>query len=381
MLDHLRTILVPIKEITMSEKTVINFTRGVPATESFPLEDMSAAAQAAIEKYGTTILQYGSSYGFTPLREWLAEWQGASVDQVMTANGSLQIIEFLCFHFIRPGDVVFTEIPTYDRTLTMLRRHGAKVVGIPLEPDGPNIEALEAALAQYKPKFFYLIPDFQNPAGATCSREKRESLVQLAEQHNFWLLEDAPYRPLRFRGKEEPSLYQLNPDCTLHMLSFSKLVGPGPRVGILYGNADLLKKIAKIAEDTYITPSLLSQGIVYEFCNTGKLPGQIEKLKKLYAPRLEACLEALDEHLPDAEATRPDGGFFLSVTLPQGTTTAQVLERAKAYQLNLAQGQAFFPDGGGERFLRLPYCALTPAEINEGIYRLARAVKDVQQAG
>ena len=361
----------------MSEQTVINFTRGVPAPESFPIDDMVTASAAALQKYGKVILQYGQSQGFMPLREWLANWQNVSVDQVMTSNGSLQIIEFLSTLFLQPGDVVFTELPTYDRTLTTLRRHQATVVGIPLEPDGPNIAALESALARQVPKFFYIIPDFQNPSGATCSREKREKLAALADKHGFWLVEDAPYRPLRFRGQDQPSLFELNPARTLHMLSFSKLIGPGPRVGILYGQVDLLKKLARIAEDTYITPSLLSQGIVFEFLAADKLPGQVEKLKALYAPRLQACLDALDRHLPTAQATRPDGGFFLSVTLPQGATTAQVREAAKAHNLNLADGQAFFPDGGGEHFLRLPYCGITPAEIEEGVKRIAASVKDV----
>ena len=307
-----------------------------------------------------------------------AEWQGVTVEQVFTANGSLQIIEFLCYHFLEPGDVVFTEAPSYDRTLILLRRHKAKIVGIPLEADGPNIEALEAALARQVPKFFYVIPDFQNPSGATCSRKKREKLVELADKHGFYLVEDAPYRPLRYRGEEQPSLFDLNPKRTLHMLSFSKLIGPGPRVGILYGQADLLQKVAKIAEDTYITPSLLGHGVVYEFCKENKLPGQIETLKTLYAPRLEACLDSLDEHLPDSQATHPDGGFFLSITLPEGTTTAQLMEQAKVHNLNLASGEAFFPEGGGERFLRLPYCALSPEEINEGVSRLAMVIKEVQ---
>ncbi len=189
------------------------------------------------------------------------------------------------------------------------------------------------------PKFFYVIPDFQNPAGTTYSLEKRQQLVAFAEKYNFVILEDAPYRPLRFRGQEQPSLFELNPECVLHMLSFSKLIGPGPRVGFVIGNADILQLVAKIAEDTYITPSLLSQGIVYEFLNTGLLPKQIEKLKALYAPRLQATLDALDKHLPYAQSTRPDGGFFLSVTLPEGVTTAAVQERAKAHNLNLASGQ------------------------------------------
>ena len=362
----------------MSDQAVINFTRGVPAPESFPIAQMIEASKRALERYGATILQYGKASGFMPLREWLAEWQGVGVDQVITANGSLQIIEFLCTQLLKPGDVVFTESPSYDRTLTTLRKHQARTVGIPLEPDGPNLEALAAALAKHTPKFFYLIPDFQNPSGATCSRAKREKLVELADKHGFWLLEDAPHRPLRFRGDEQPSLFELNPDRTLHMLSFSKLIGPGPRVGILYGQAELLQETTKIAEDTYITPSLLSQGVVYEFVESGQLPGQIERLKALYAPRLQACLDALDHYLPDAEATRPDGGFFLSVTLPAGTTTAEVREQAKKHNLNLADGQAFFPDGGGERFLRLPYCGITPEEINEGVKRLAAAVSEVQ---
>lgn len=362
----------------MTEQQSINFTRGVPAPESFPVEQMSACSKAAIEKYGKTILQYGASFGFLPLREWLAEWFSAEVDQVLTANGSLQIVEFLCYHFIQPGDVVFTETPSYDRVLTLFRRHGARIVGIPLEADGPNLEALEEALRRHQPKLFYVIPDFQNPSGVTCSLEKRRRLVELAVRHGFWLVEDAPYRPLRYRGEAEPSLYELAPERVLHMLSFSKLIGPGPRVGFIVGDAGLLAKVAKIAEDTYITPGLLSQGSIYEFCRNGYLEPQIEKLKALYAPRLEATLRALDEHLPEAVATRPDGGFFLSVTFPEGISTADVRARAAAVNLNLADGQAFFPNGGGERFLRLPYCALTPDQINEGVARLAEVVSGLQ---
>src|SRR3954447_23449522 len=154
----------------------INFTRGVPANESFPLDEVATAAIDALKARGPAMLQYGPSAGFQPLREWLAEWQGVTPDRVLTGNGSLQLIEFLCLHMIRPGDLVFTESPTYDRTITMLRRHGAEVLGIPLEADGPRIEALERALDRRVPKLLYLIPDFQNPAGATCSREKRERI-------------------------------------------------------------------------------------------------------------------------------------------------------------------------------------------------------------
>ncbi len=356
-------------------RELLNFTRGVPAAESFPIAEFSRAAQKAVKEYGTTILQYGKSFGFAPLVAWIADWMGVETDHVLTGNGSLNLIEFLGYHFIEPGDTVFVEVPTYDRTITLLHRHQANIVGIPLKADGADLDALERELAKNTPKFFYTIPDFQNPSGATYSLEKRQRLVELAETYGFWLLEDAPYRPLRYRGEAQPSLFELNPNRVLHMLSFSKLIGPGPRVGFVVGNADVIRAVAKIAEDTYIAPSLLSQGIVFEYLNAGHLPAQIEKLKALYAPRLDATLAALDKHLPDAQYTRPDGGFFLSVTLPEGITTEALRPVAREqFALNLASGQAFFPNGGGERFLRLPYCAMTPDQLDDGVARLAEAV-------
>lgn len=360
----------------MADLKAINFTRGVPAMESFPIEELTQAATAILKEQGRAMLQYGPSTGFAPLREWLATWQGVEVNQILTGNGSLQIVEFLCFAMLKPGDVVFTEAPSYDRAITLLRRHGADVVGIKLDDDGPDLNVLEAELKRRRPLFFYVIPDFQNPSGATCSGEKRRALVALAEKYDFLLLEDAPYRALRYRGTEEPTLYKMAPHRTLHMSSFSKLIGPGPRLGFMMGSADRLAKIAKVAEDTYISPNYLAHGIAYEWCRRGLLGPQIERLKALYAPRLDACLSALATHMPEAKATHPDGGFFLSLTLPAGVDTTSVRAAAAKRQLNLADGLAFFPQGGGERFLRLPYCALTPDEIDDGIRRLAQSVKD-----
>ena len=352
----------------------INFTRGVPANESFPIAELIDAAGSILQSNGAAMLQYGPSTAFPPLRDWLAEWQQVEPGQILTGNGSLQLIEFLCLQMLTPGDVVFTESPSYDRTLSLLRRHGATVVGIPMEPDGPDIAALERALAGRVPKFFYVIPDFQNPAGATCSGEKRRRLVELAGHHGFLLVEDAPYRLLRYRGKEEPTLYQLAPEQTLHMSSFTKLIAPGVRTGFMIGSAPVIARLAKVAEDTYISPGYVAQGITYEWCRRGLLPPQLERLKALYGPRLDACLAALDTHMPEAETTRPDGGFFISLTLPDGVSTTAVRAKAAERGLNLTDGLAFFPNGGGERFLRLPFCALKPAEIEEGVKRLADSV-------
>jgi DNA-binding transcriptional MocR family regulator len=215
---------------------------------------------------------------------------------------------------------------------------------------------------------------------STCSGVKRRQIVDLAARYGLLLVEDAPYRLLRYRGQEEPTLYELAPERTLHMSSFTKLIAPGVRTGFMLGSPAIIGKLAKIAEDTYISPGYVAQGITYEWCRRGLLPPQIERLKKLYAPRLEACLTGLDKYMPDTKTTRPDGGFFISLTLPEGVSTTAVRTRAASKALNLADGLAFFPAGGGERFLRLPFCALSPAQIDEGVRRLAEAVVETRAA-
>jgi DNA-binding transcriptional MocR family regulator len=362
----------------MPATETINFTRGVPANESFPSAEIAACTQRVLEQQAVAVLQYGPAAGLASLREWLAQWQQVPVERVLTGNGSLEIVEFLCIALLRRGDVVYTESPSYDRALTLFRRNGAEIDGVPLEADGPDIAALERMLGRRVPKLFYVIPDFQNPSGATCSPAKRRRIVELAEKYNFMLLEDAPYRMLRYRGRDEPTLYSLAPHRVLHMSSFTKLIAPGVRTGFMLGDPAVLAKIAKVAEDTYISPGYFAHGVTAEWCREGRLPPQIERLKQLYAPRLDATLAALDKYIPDAVATRPDGGFFLSVTLPEGTSTTAVRTAATRHNLNLADGLAFFPTGGGERFLRLPFCALTPAQIDEGVRRLSLAVKEAR---
>jgi len=358
----------------MSVLETINFTRGVPANESFPTTELAIASAAALARDADVLLQYGPAAGLGALRAWLAEWQGVKPEQILTGNGSLELVEFLCTAMIRPGDVVFTESPSYDRAITLFRRHGANVIGVPLQADGPDIDALEKLLGQHKPKLFYVIPDFQNPSGATCSAAKRRAIATLAEKHELLLLEDAPYRLLRYRGTPEPTIFSMAPNRTLHMTSFTKLIAPGVRLGFMMGEAATLAKIGKVAEDTYISPGYFAHGVTLEWLKAGRLAPQIERLKALYAPRLDACLAALDKYIPDAVATRPDGGFFLSLTLPAGVSTTAVRTAASQKSLNLADGLAFFPQGGGERFLRLPFCALSAAQIDEGVKRLAGAV-------
>ncbi len=359
---------------------IILFTRGVPAAESFPLEQIAeCAASVTTGSYGAQVMQYGNSFGFGPLRELLAERHRVSVDQVMLANGSLQFVDFIGLALLEPNDLVYVEAPSYDRAITLFRRHRTRIQGIPLEQDGPNLEYLEAALKREVPKLFYVIADFQNPSGATASLAKRRKLVELAEQYGFWLLEDAPYRPLRYRGEQLPSLFDLAPSRTWHMSSFSKQISPAVRVGYLIGDASALTKLARVAEDTYITPNLIGEATVYEFCHRGWLEPQLDRLRALYGPRLEAIASALQELLPRAEWIEPDGGFFLSVNLPEGVSSEALRAKASSLKLTLSDGRSFFPNPeDGERFLRLPFCALTPEEIHEGVRRLAEAVGSVR---
>lgn len=352
----------------------INFTRGVPPTEAFPIEQLQACATAVIEQHSSTILQYQPVAGFLPLREWLGQEHDSSPENVLVSNGSLQLQVFMAEILAEAGEAVLVEKPSYDRAITAFRRRGLEVVGVPLADDGFDVAALKQLLVAKKPKFFYIIPDFQNPKGITTSLKKREQLVDLAETYNFWILEDNPYRSLRYWGDAIPTVYALGSEKVLFFSSFSKVISPGLRVGYMVGPKAEVNKARKFAEDTYITPNMLSQGMVYEYCQRGWLSSNIERLKDLYRPRLEVLAAALREHLPAARWFKPEGGFFMGVDLPPGVDSALLRSRAEEAGVKLSDGAGFFSDGSGDSFLRLPFCALTRQEIEEGIRRLGSLI-------
>jgi 2-aminoadipate transaminase len=359
----------------------ILFTRGVPAVEALPNTLISECLQAVLEgPDGKTILQYGHNGGYLPLRRMLAEQYNVSPDQVLVGNGSLHLQDLLAALILRPGDVVFVEQPSYDRAIKTFRRRGARVIGIPLQYDGLDLEALEDALARTTPAFLYIIPDFQNPSGITISAEKRQALVDLAERYGFWLVEDVPYHLLRYSGQALPLLRDLHPERVLTLSSYSKLISPALRVGYLIGPPELVKKLTSLAEDTILTPVLPTEAAVIEFYKRGYFASNLEHLKQLYAPRMHAMIAALKKYLPAVPFAEPEGGFFVSITLPQQTDCSNLLTRAQQAGLVLSDGRGFFADPLdpsedaqqlGEHFVRLPFCALTPAQIEEGVRRLA----------
>jgi DNA-binding transcriptional MocR family regulator len=361
--------------VNVADKIV--FTRGVPPPEAFPTEELGACFDAAVRENPDVVLQYGQQPGYAPLREELAGEYEVSPQEILIGNGSLQLLDLVSSYLVRPGAAVYTEQPSYDRAIKTFRRRGARTVGIPLEEDGISVERLEAALRREVPAFLYLVPDFQNPAGATISLEKRRRVVELGDEHGFWVIEDIPYRKLRYEGEDIPLLREIDPSRVITMSSFSKLLSPGIRVGSMISPEDLIKGVTALGEETYLSPVLPTQAAVAEYLRRGLLGPNIVRLRNLYTPRWKAMAGAVRRELPGAQAFIPSGGFFVSVMLPEDANTEDLVGRAEDIGLVLTPGAAFFadPDEGGEpdgeRFVRLPFCAVTPDQIEEGVRRLA----------
>lgn len=362
-------------------ETAIKFTRGVPPPESFPVRQLTECAKDVLEKYSAIVLQYGPAGGFQPLRRWIAQSYQVQENRVVLGQGSLQLMDILSKLLLAQGDTAYTEDPTYDRTATVLRRAGAQVVGFPLTNDGPDLDKMEARLKKgERPKLFYTIPDFQNPSGMVVSLECRKKMLALAEEYNFWIVEDSPYRSLRYYGNEIPSLFEQNPDRVVQMSSFSKLLSPGLRVGYAILPESLSPRVLKYAEDTYINSSYFNQALVLDFIEKGWFEGNLESLKRLYTPRLNTLLAALESEMMSLGTWhKPEGGFFVGFTANFALDADELLKKAEESGLQLTDGRGFFVSGDGSRFIRLPFCALTPEEIKIGIQRLANALNTLKK--
>jgi 2-aminoadipate transaminase len=313
--------------------STISFARGAPSLDIVDVEGLSDAAVRAFASDPAGTTAYGTSVGYPRLRAWIADRHGVEPERVLVTNGSMQADAFLFEQLVGPGDDVIVERPTYDRTLLSLRERGARVHAVELEHDGIDTHALTELLRgsdAVQPQLAHIIPNFQNPAGYTLSPAKRQALLALAAEHNFWVFEDDPYVDLRFSGETLPSMLSMDPKHVVYASSFSKTVCPGIRVGYLVGPADLIAAVAKIATNTYISPSMVAQSIVYEFCASGAIDSSIETVKAALAER------------------------------------ALTLEQALRRELD-----------GGENTLRLAYSGVTPEQIDEGVSRLARAYRSL----
>ncbi|MGH2891969.1 MAG: PLP-dependent aminotransferase family protein [Solirubrobacteraceae bacterium] len=355
----------------------ISFARGAPSLDIVDVDGLREAAEQAFRNDPGGMTAYGTAVGYVPLREWMAEYHGVGPEQVLVTNGSMQADAFLFDALVADGDTVIVERPTYDRTLLSLRNRGADVRMVELEPDGIDTAALERVLvAGAQPKLAHIIPNFQNPAGYTLSAAKRERLVELARTHGFTIFEDDPYVTLRFEGESLPTMFSTAADTVVYASSFSKTVCPGIRVGYLVGPADLIARIVKIATSTYISPNMVAPGIVNQFCRSGAVDRSIATVRNALRERARTLCDELSEHLPDARFVAPEGGYFLWVDLPDGTDVAALFDAAAARGVQFVKGTDFMLEGG-ESSLRLAYSGVPPAEIREGVKRLADAYAEV----
>jgi 2-aminoadipate transaminase len=359
----------------------ISFARGAPSLDIVAVDELRAAAQRAFEKDPAGAFSYGTSLGYVPLVEWIAAKHEVSSDEVIATNGSMQADAFLFAHLVEPGDLVVVEAPTYDRTLLALRELGAHVLAIPLEADGIDVEALARALeAGARPKLTHIIPNFQNPAGYTLSLEKRARLLELAAEYEFTIFEDDPYIELRFEGERLPTMLSMDDaGRVVYASSFSKTVCPGIRVGYLVGARETIAAIRRMATNTYISPNMVAQAIVAEFCASGAIERSIETVKAALHERRDALAAALRKHLPDASFVPPQGGYFLWVELPEGADAAELATVAQEQGVIFVKGSDFLLEGG-ENALRLAYSGVTPDEIGAGIARLAEAYRSLAGA-
>jgi DNA-binding transcriptional MocR family regulator len=352
----------------------ISFARGVPAPECLPVAEFADCAREAIERDGETILNYGPVGGYGPLREWIAERHGVDPGRVLVTNGSLPGLNLVLGHFAAQGRIL-VEAPTYDRPLKITGRLGVEVRTVPQDADGIDIDALEQELRRDpSPAFLYVLPTFQNPSGRTLPLERRRRLAELTREHDLWVLEDDPYGRVRFDGEALPTLFELEGGKrVLYSSSFSKIVAPGARVGYFVLPADGASNMEAAATNIYLTPALVGQATVYEFIRRGSLEPNIERVTSLLRERRDAMLEALDTELPDVRASRPEGGYFLWVDLPDAVDAGELLGRAEAAGVTFVRGADFFPAGSGlgRNSARLAFSYVSPDEIREGVSRLA----------
>jgi DNA-binding transcriptional MocR family regulator len=340
------------------------------------VEGLRESATAAFERDPGGTTAYGTAVGYGPLRQWIADHHGVGVDNVLVTNGSMQADAFLFDELVGDRDSVVVERPTYDRTLLSLKNRGADIRMVGLEQDGLDVAELASLLEQgARPKLAHIIPNFQNPAGYTLSRAKRDRLLHLASDHDFVIFEDDPYVALRFSGETLPTMLSLDSgDRVVYASSFSKTVCPGIRVGYLVGPTDLIARIVKRATNTYISPNMVAQSIVYEFCRSGRISTSIETVKSALAERVELLAAALTRELPEAKFTPPEGGYFMWVELPEDTDVDAMFTAAADRGVAFVKGTDFLLEGG-RNTLRLAYSGVTADQIDEGVSRLAEAFR------
>lgn len=366
----------------LPEANVISFARGIPSPDMFPLEQLAACARRAVENDGRVALNYGPPGGFGPLRDWLGERHGVPLERVLVLPGSLIGLNLVIGHLFRTGGRAVVEAPTYDRMLHALAAVGADVVTVDRGGDGLDLDRLrELATGSPRPKLLYVLPTFHNPTGRTLTLEQRHGLAELALDHDLLVFEDDPYGLLRVEGEALPCVHELlrergGEDLVIFSSSFSKTVAPGLRVGYLVLPEGLVAPLEALVTRTYVSPPLLSQAQLHDFLAAGYFEKHLEFLRLFLRSRRDALLEVLEEEMPrEAAWTRPAGGYFLWLELPEAVDAAELNERACAAGVAFVPGAGFFHGDRGRSTARLAFSYPSVDEIRIGAHRLAGLVR------
>ena len=375
----------PVREIfkRVDLNAIYSFAGGYPSADTFPLQDIKELSALVLDKYGAKALQYGATQGVPELRQVLSDRYGVPVERIQITTSSQQGIDVCTRILADPGDVILTSDPSYLGALQSFHSYRADIVGVPHLGDlaalrSAYVETIEGLRkAGKRIKFLYMIPDFQNPSGETLTLAERKMLLELAETYDFLVVEDCPYRELRYEGEPVPTMYSLAPDRVLHLGSFSKIFAPGFRLGWIFGAPQLLDQIYVCKQSLDLCPPIFDQYLAAEFMGSGRLDANLAKSKELYRSKRDLLLQMLAETMPEGVSwTHPEGGLFLFLTLPEGFDSVAFYDRALDAGVAYVAG-SFFHTKGGRNTMRLNFSFMTHDRIREGIRLLASLLHEV----
>ena len=358
----------------LNKPNMISFAGGNPSNEALPNDVCAELAREALLSDGKRILQYGATEGYPPFLESLLNYlRNQFTFPVEPANllplsGSTQGIDLLCKTLTNPGDTILVESPTFLGNMQTLRVYQQKLVPVPSDENGVLLDALETLIQQTHPKMLYIIPTFQNPTGRTLAAERREPIARLAEKYGFLVVEDDPYRDLRYTGKSLPPIKSYDHSGhVVYMGSFSKIISPGMRVGYMVAHEEIIQKCAIGKQGSDLHTATLTQAIVDLFLRRNLLAPHIQAILPGYRDKLNAMLAELETFPAGTQFTRPEGGLFIFVTLPEGVNAGALFQQAVERGVAFVPGTSFYPDGGHENTLRLNFSNSTLEQIHTGM--------------
>ncbi len=366
----------PVREIfkKVDLSSIYSFAGGYPSADTFPLEDIRSTMSKVIDKWGGVAFQYGATQGVTVLREAVAQRCGVPVERVQITSSSQQGIDVCTRVLVDPGDVVLTSNPSYLGALQSFCSYRADIRGVShcsdiVRFEQDYVKTIEDALSEGKKiKFLYMIPDFQNPSGETLTLQERKMMVSLARKYDFLIVEDSPYRELRYEGDPVPTMYSLDPERVVHLGSFSKIFAPGFRLGWILANEDVLDKIYVCKQSLDLCPPVFDQYVAAEFLQSGLLDANLSKSIELYRHKRDVLLSLLEKYMPENVSwTHPEGGLFLFLTLPEDFDSVAFYDRALSAGVAYVAGSFFHTDGGGKNTMRLNFSFLDENRMEPGI--------------